>query len=201
MVDTLRIQKASLEAKKQEEKRLIEEEAKLLVEERQLRELEEERAIQHKKFLQQQQKYWALCCRFRNAIFNATITASVMPKNSPLLMLRSLFWCVHVTTDITFDHWYVFVQVQHVWFSEKYALVLFEVVNVVLWLPLFKDFFPIVFSQHCNLCRRLGSSCLKCLFIMLSVNVLTLSSAREKAAHKLLSFFCLLRVDVFPGLR
>nr|CAB3228135.1 coiled-coil domain-containing protein 11-like [Phallusia mammillata] len=56
MVDTLRTQKASLEAKKQEEKRLIEEEAKLLSEERDLRQLEEQRASKQKRLLQKQHK-------------------------------------------------------------------------------------------------------------------------------------------------
>nr|XP_004226085.1 cilia- and flagella-associated protein 53 [Ciona intestinalis] len=56
MVDTLRTQKASLQAKKLEEKRLIAEEAKLLIEERELRSLEEERASQQKRLLQKQHK-------------------------------------------------------------------------------------------------------------------------------------------------
>ncbi|XP_076801276.1 cilia- and flagella-associated protein 53-like isoform X1 [Clavelina lepadiformis] len=56
MVDTLRTQKASLEAKKEEEKRLIAEEAKLLAEERELRRLEETRAMEQKRLLQNQHK-------------------------------------------------------------------------------------------------------------------------------------------------
>lgn len=56
MVDILRTQKASLEAKKEEEKRLIAEEARLLIEERELRALEEKRAMEQKKLGQKQHK-------------------------------------------------------------------------------------------------------------------------------------------------
>ncbi|XP_039257804.1 cilia- and flagella-associated protein 53-like [Styela clava] len=56
MLDVLQTQKAALEAKKQEEKRLVKEEALLLQEERELREMEEQRAIQLKREQQRAHK-------------------------------------------------------------------------------------------------------------------------------------------------